>query len=1079
MDSPVPLSFPSKYRFIFKIGKNRIAQLRYRSQSESRLATETFKEGRYSGDVLTIGKLRVLISKSKYSDLPNGIDDLLVRQESGHLRWSEGIEKKHLELTDIANNVADALDSWNGHFVFREEQTLPSGDVKPGLRPPQIGAIHAALAHWKVSNAVATVVMPTGTGKTDTMIALLAHTRPSCLLVVVPNDALRTQIALKFSELGVLQLNGSFPYDVSYPVVGTLKEHLENGNAIDKFFRTCNVVVTTMPLLSHFSALEQERVAQNCSHLFIDEAHHTPAPTWRRLKRAFEKKSILQFTATPFRNDGQHIDGRVIFEYPLLQAQQEKYFRNINLLEVWDPINPDRTIATAAIARLRADIKSGFDHTLMARARSIDRANDLLKIYEELGSEFYPQVVHSELPRTIIDERIALLRSKKSRIAVSVAMFGEGFDFPGLKVAALHDIHQSLAVTIQFTGRFTRTDQNVGDATVVVNLADQRVDDSVKELYAQNPDWNVLLRKLTEGANERQKAKQQFFDSFDKLQHTVPIQNIRPKMSTVVYATSKANWKPWKIEDVISGEQLVGKLAISMAEGIAYFVAREEEEVPWASIKELRNFAFQLYAFHWDKDRRLLFINSSNMDREFDDFANAALGGDAKLLKGGQVFRALSGIKRLLLRNMGLSDRIRRSVRFTMLSGDDVESGISGAQSHGRDKTHLFGDGYDGENHVTVGCSKKGRIWSWAVAPDLLQWKRWCGGIGSKLVDSSIDPDSFLKDSMVPEVLTARPQLFPLAILWPDEFYDRPEDAINIAIRGAMVPMFDVGIELIERDESGPIRFKLQSEENTYRYHINYSEEGVTYIPDDADLTIRVGSKSSKMSELFARWHPVVRFEQDAFSRGDQLLRPRQRKLTIFDTNRIVVLDWASIDLTKESQGLEKAPDSIQRHVISHITSSEWPSNYSIVFDDDAPGEAADIVALSIQSTDLCVDLFHCKFSKAKTGKRVKDLYEVCGQAQKSIKWRENPARLLSHMLKRETSRLKRWNVTRFEQGDAKGLQEIRYQVRTLRPVFRVFVVQPGVSKSGVTDDQKELLASTQLYLSETVGIEFNVICSS
>ena len=34
-----------------------------------------------------------------------------------------------------------------------------------------------------------------------------------------------------------------------------------------------------------------------------------------------------------------------------------------------------------------------------------------------------------------------------------------------LKIAALHDIHQSLAVTIQFTGRSTRTNPMVGPAT--------------------------------------------------------------------------------------------------------------------------------------------------------------------------------------------------------------------------------------------------------------------------------------------------------------------------------------------------------------------------------------------------------------------------------------------------------------------------------------------------------------------------------------------------------------------------------------------------------------------------------------
>ena len=39
---------------------------------------------------------------------------------------------------------------------------------------------------------------------------------------------------------------------------------------------------------------------------------------------------------------------------------------------------------------------------------------------------------------------------------VCVDMLGEGFDLPALKVAAIHDPHKSLGVTLQFVGRFAR-----------------------------------------------------------------------------------------------------------------------------------------------------------------------------------------------------------------------------------------------------------------------------------------------------------------------------------------------------------------------------------------------------------------------------------------------------------------------------------------------------------------------------------------------------------------------------------------------------------------------------------------------
>lgn len=137
------------------------------------------------------------------------------------------------------------------------------------------------------------------------------------------------------------------------------------------------------------------------------------------------------------------------------------------------------------------------------------------------------------------------------------------------------------------------------------------------------------------------------------------------------------------------------------------------------------------------------------------------------------------------------------------------------------------------------------------------------------------------------------------------------------------------------------------------------------------------------------------------------------------------------------------------------------------------------MVALALSDQKLMVDLFHCKFTADDVGKRVKDLYEVCGQAQRSIKWRENVDRFLLHLLNRERKRMTKCGVSRFERGDFKLVQEIRTQARSLLPEFRIFIVQPGISKSKVSDGQRELLGSTELYLYETFGIEFGVIASA
>jgi hypothetical protein len=110
-------------------------------------------------------------------------------------------------------------------------------------------------------------------------------------------------------------------------------------------------------------------------------------------------KRILQFTATPFRNDGAHVDGRVVFNYSLGRAQSEGYFTQLNLLPVeeFDEEQVDHVIATTATEQLSRDVQNGMDHLLMARTATIQTATDLLAVYEAVAPTFHPVVIHSSV----------------------------------------------------------------------------------------------------------------------------------------------------------------------------------------------------------------------------------------------------------------------------------------------------------------------------------------------------------------------------------------------------------------------------------------------------------------------------------------------------------------------------------------------------------------------------------------------------------------------------------------------------------------------------------------------------------
>lgn len=194
--------------------------------------------------------------------------------------------------------------------------------------------------------------------------------------------------------------------------------------------------------------------------------------------------------------------------------------------------------------------------------------------------------------------------------------------------------------------------------------------------------------------------------------------------------------------------------------------------------------------------------------------------------------------------------------------------------------------------------------------------------------------------------------------------------------------------------------------------------------------------------------------------------------------------DWTGIPIRKESQGVGKVQATVQGRVIRERRLRD----YHLIFDDDGKGEAADVVAVrlvgdSSAPSAIDVEFYHCKFSQeSKPGARVKDLYEVCGQAQKCIHWMSSPEKktdLFTHLLRRESQRMAAGAPSRYELGDGESVQTIRDMSR-LQPVsLKIYVVQPGVSKAGVTADQLELLAVTENYLWETFQLSFGVIASA
>jgi superfamily II DNA or RNA helicase len=1091
------ITFPNVLALDESRGDNPIRQIGELSlQRDGALAA--FSRGHLRGSLFlpTDGSDQVLIIP-KRRELPDGHPRVLqapVDNAGAVVDLSEGVWLKHPLLrrpagVDHGQDIQDVLESWINAFSYIQE--MPDQGIV-GLRNPQIGAVHAVHAHWSVSDAPATIVMPTGTGKTDTMLSVLVSAGCSKLLVVVPTDALRTQLADKFLSLGILKTPGCtvLRAGAKHPIVCTLHHVPMTVEDVDGIFEHSQVIVTTSSIAGQCEQMIQARMARHCSHLFIDEAHHVEAPTWRAFKQAFGERRILQFTATPFREDGKKLDGDIIFKYPLKKAQEEGYFKPIRFQSVveFGRKRSDKAIAQKAIAQLRADADKG--HILMARVESVARAKEVFELYRGY-EEFKPVQLHTGIKSTRKREAVRRqIINGESRIVVCVDMLGEGFDLPELKIAAFHDIRKTLAVTLQLAGRFTRARPDLGDATFIANTGDIDVQHELRKLYSRDPDWNVLLPELNDTMVGEQVSLQEFLSGFTEFAEEIPLRTVRPASSAVVYRTTCDMWMPEQFGAGIPGLNTCEQVhhAINHAENTLVVVTARRVALDWTDVDSLFSWLWELYVVVWSRDQNLLFINTSTNAGEYKALAEALAGETATLIRGQDVFRTFAGVNRLTLQNVGLSEQLGRNVRYTGRMGADVESGLSELQKRRALKSVLSGSGYEGGKAVTVGASRKGRIWS-RSREHVDKLVAWCKKVGAKLLDESINPDDVLKGTLVAEPVVERPAKMPISVDWPEEMYTTPEAQWTIVLGEQEYSLGEVSLEMVEPNLDGPLRFAIASENERAELELELSDvEYPDYgflIRGNTHARVRRGTRAEAQSaaDFFYNDPPVIWFGDGSCLEGNQYV-PLKSALPPFDSAMIQAWDWAGVDITKESQGEQKEPDTIQARVIRELRARE----YHMIVDDDAKGEAADIVTIRVVGdiatpTGIDVEFYHCKYSQEATpGQRIKDLYEVCGQAQKSIHWMASPEKrtdLFRHLLRREALRQEGGGASRYEVGDGDLLQTIR-DISHLCPVsLKIFIVQPGVSKANATLDQLQLMSVTENYLMETYHLSFGVIASN
>ncbi|CAF1279142.1 unnamed protein product [Adineta steineri] len=367
---------------------------------------------------------------------------------------------------------------------------------------PQQRAALVALRKWfnaPDKDKTALVVLPTGAGKSGVAALAPFVLNATRVLVITPSEIITKQLIADFN--GSLSPEKQSFYEaremlsldeISFfiePGLAQLKS-LTN-TALVPLFRSRNLIIANAHKFGSHSNVNIEQIPNDLfDTVIVDEAHHYPAETWKRIIDHFQAASRRIFlTATPYRKSGPIFD-----DVATINEQRQKYvayevsrqecvlgglIRGLEFLErgLLNEANEEtRVIEIAqAIQQKLAEhdqIDSTIRHQAMVLTHTITEATMVKDIYNNL----FPPINGQKKPAVTYvgqDNGSNLIEFKKGNRCVMVVCGKalEGFDCNRVSVCAiLRNVQPASKVLFpQFVGRCVRkaSDNDPVTATVI------------------------------------------------------------------------------------------------------------------------------------------------------------------------------------------------------------------------------------------------------------------------------------------------------------------------------------------------------------------------------------------------------------------------------------------------------------------------------------------------------------------------------------------------------------------------------------------------------------------------------------
>ena len=439
----------------------------------------------------------------------------------------------------------------------------------------------------------------------------------------------------------------------------------------------------------------------------------------------------------------------------------------------------DAAIARAAAHVLQEDRQAGLDHRVLVRTDRKSRADALKHIYEQ-NTALRLQVVHGGLTYKTTQRTLQSLRDGTLDGVICVDMMSEGFDFPQLKIAAIHIPHKSLEVTLQFVGRFARTNaEHIGEAKFLAVPAEIQVE--TKRLYAENAVWEELIVDLTERRLTAETAMRETLEQFE--------QPLRAELKTEELSLY-ALWPYFhvKIYEVACEIDMTQEVSLPPPFTVPFqrnapelsatvIIGNEQQRPRWTDLDAFNRSEYDLFVIYHDVPSGLLFICASRRgDALYEAIAKQYTGGAHKILPLWKINRVLRNLERPDFFSLGMKNRLNSSntESYRNITGKKAQLAVGKSDGRLYHRGHLFGKGHVEEEAVTIGYSSSSKVWSNrnGQLPDLIQW---CRGIAMNLnSDAPMPAHEGISFLSVGEPVTTFPESIIAADWEPHAYRDQP-----------------------------------------------------------------------------------------------------------------------------------------------------------------------------------------------------------------------------------------------------------------------------------------------------------------